>query len=186
MIHVSLDIETFDKRIGASIATIGAVASDRRTFYQIVTDTTGLFSPETIRWHAEQKDAATNIGAGQEYVGGVILEEPVDLESSLQALSSWLEQYELGEEGQAMLWTHKGFDLVQLQAAYERCDLDVPWHYRNTGDLRTLYHLVGRPTPEQIGGEYGSHNALADAEYQMRELNWCLERLGWCLDSVEQ
>lgn len=170
MIDISIDLETFDSAPDASIATIGAVAVgpagvEDGHFYVVVDDPGGSWSPETVRWHAQQVGDTLGRSEGPAMPLVVVLDE----------FSRWLHYYSANKEGKARLWTHATFDMPVLESAYRRADLERPWFYRNCRDLRTLYDLAGgRPKLERVGTH---HNALDDARYQMGEVQHCLEIL---------
>lgn len=175
--HISVDVETFDNSSDSALATIGAVACQNisllteekdipYTFYAAVYDDEGSFDSQTIRWHAEQDGFKENIGAG---------ENIVSLREGLESFASWLGQFGAHEESGAILWSHATFDFPVLKNAYRRAYISVPWHYRNTRDLRTLYELAGeRPDLENEN----AHHALEDAKYQLREVRECYKMLG--------
>lgn len=54
------------------------------------------------------------------------------------------------------------FDLVLLEAAFQRCSINIPWHYRTPRDCRTLFDITGAKQPD-VGT---AHNALDDAKSQ--------------------
>ena len=67
------------------------------------------------------------------------------------------------------VWTNAPlFDFAILRHAYRAVNLEVPWHYRQERDSRTLMAVVGElnkmpQLPERQGTH---HNALDDAVYQ--------------------
>jgi hypothetical protein len=172
MRHLSLDIETFASVTNASIAAVGAIVADEvrgpqgglrlrilERFLVYVDDVTGVFSPRTIRWHAAQDDQEGNIGVGA----------PISpLGTSLKKLAGFLIEYGSKKEKTLAIWSHATFDIPRLADAYGRQGWPAPpWHYRNCVDLRTLYLLAGgRPRVPNPG----KHNALADAEAQLSEI----------------
>lgn len=168
-VDISVDLETFASTPDASVASIGAaieVDGELETFYRTVNDPDGRFDPRTIRWHATQEDPRASTGADEKAVG---------LQLALKDFALWLRKLGADVDGWARIWTHATFDIPVLDCAYGRAAVYRPWHYRNCRDLRTLYDLAGgRPELPQVGT---SHRAVDDAIYQLREVQWCLERL---------
>lgn len=172
MTHISIDVETFDNSPDSALATIGAVSTEGPEFYKVVEDPNGSYSPRTIRWHANQENTASNVGADV---------DPVSLRTGLFSFSNWLRDHGAEREGEAHLWAHANFDFPVLKMAYDRVSIQVPWHYRNTRDLRTLYALSGiRPTFEVEG----VHHALRDAKYQLKEVRACLSHMGKMMEDL--
>lgn len=189
--NISLDIETFSLAPNASIATIAMVSdatlpgrglivdapenmkslleeegvSGYHIFYRIVKDPEGDFSPRTIRWHGEQENPTINIG--RDGFGR-------PLAQVLHELDTWLDKFNASEAGAVKIWSHNDFDLPALKSAYYREEMKPFWHYRSGRDLRTLYDIAGeRPELD----ESHPHNAVFDAIYQLREINWCLNNI---------
>lgn len=181
MIDISIDLETWGKRPGCDLRSIGAVVmgNDDQQFY-LATDNPMQPSrlrlrparrypltrdPDTVKWWSEQSAEAQSAFA-----------DPVDLRAALIRLSDWIEHV----TGPAFmsptvrLWAHGShFDLPILEAAYHACLLPVPWHYRSPRDTRTLFDaagiddhsdwLKGHPGPLGI-----MHHSLDDAICQGR------------------
>ena len=173
MMHISVDIETFSTAPDASIAAIGAAAWDgsgwTNNFYIVVDDPDGRFDPRTIRWHGALPKPTETMG---------VETEAVPLVDALMQFTDYLKGCKAHVDGSAKIWSHATFDLPVLHSAYRRANRVVPWHRRNTRDLRTLYDLSGgRPKcKETLDGI--EHNALADAIYQREEVYVCYYNLG--------
>jgi exodeoxyribonuclease VIII len=72
------------------------------------------------------------------------------------------------------------FDGVMLESLFTSFGLDVPWHYRNPRDFRTLKNLALAKNPDiQLPEEpQGLHDALVDARWQMQQTHIYLKALG--------
>jgi exodeoxyribonuclease VIII len=168
VIEISVDLETASSSPDAAIMAIGAASSGGATFECYVDDPQGAWSPDTIRWLAAQSSPHSIVGTAK---------ESTSLLYALREFGQWLLRLRADQESEARLWTHATFDMPILELAYLRAQLSRPWHYRNCRDLRTLYDLAGgRPTREENPNP-NEHNALSDAQHQLREVQICLGRL---------
>jgi len=72
------------------------------------------------------------------------------------------------------------FDGVILETLFDQFDLDVPWHYRNLRDFRTLKMLALQKNPELVLPETPKnlHDALVDCQWQMEQTHIYLAALG--------
>lgn len=174
MVDISLDIETFAKVPNAAVASIALVAwteddPDRvQTFYRPIRDDyDGVYDPETIRWHSEQE--GNTLGK---------IDECVRCEAACIDMSNFLSKFKSRTDGECRIWSHATFDIPVLTNFLIRTfgkSIDLPWHYRNVRDLRTLYDVSGgRPELERVGTY---HNALDDALYQMGEIKACFNQM---------
>lgn len=166
MKHISIDLETASSNSDASIFTIGGASSGGSYFYIVVDDPGGSWSPDTVRWLAQQEQSKQVVGVGY---------HRYPLYEALTQFSKWLGDLGAGHEGAVCIWTHATFDMPVLETAYQRAGIKRPWHYRNCRDLRTLYWLAGG-RPQVI--HTGKHHALNDAEALLREVKECLRILG--------
>jgi len=153
--RVMVDIETLGTDPGAVILSIGAVRFGPNKlgsqFYAKLSiascQRAGLtVDGETLEWWREQ-DAPMPYGAKQ-------------LEDALLDFSEFL-------VGSSEVWAYSpAFDCAILKHAYEVVDLDVPWHYQNERDCRTLAVLP--QWPDDIKQQGTEHDALDDAVFQAR------------------
>lgn len=169
-IFVMLDLETWGKRPGADIRSIGACVFDPETgvfdtrggvtadqHFYIACDNPLLDredaearnlrfypltrDPDTVQWWSEQSDEAQAAFA-----------DPVDLRDALLRFSQWIasvrpdNSYAIGAmpSDDLRLWAHgPQFDISILEAAYHAVGLPVPWHYRAPRDTRTILEAAG-------------------------------------------
>lgn len=174
MIHVMHDLETWGKKPGCDLRSIGACVFDPltglvhdgslgtiRPFYQAVDNPQYGWNaprykalgsskyplvrdPETVAWWADQSNEAQAAFAN-----------PIDLAEGLHAFSAWLfaltdqlyDRFEIVKckpSASARIWSHgPHFDTAILEAAYDACDIEVPWHYRSPRDTRTAFDMAG-------------------------------------------
>ncbi len=185
MTHIMLDLETWGKRPGCDIRSIGAVVFDPvaghvtdDTFY-IATDNpvdpAYFYShaawehrrhplhrdPETVKWWSEQSDEAK-----------AAFENPVDLKLALAKFYEWM-----GDSPDIKLWANDPhFDVSILEAAYHAVGLPVPWHYRAPRSMKTATDLAGLTRDEYVTATV-PHHALHDAIAQAMTVCKCYERL---------
>lgn len=187
MTDVMLDIETWGKRPGCDIRSIGAVVFDPvagrvtdDTFYIATDNPTVQWShprrskypltrdPETVKWWSEQSEEAQSA-----------FDNPVDLKDALLDFTAWI-NFVAGDEHplNIKLWANDPhFDVSILDAAYHAVEFPTPWHYRAPRSMKTATDLAGLPREEYCN--YGdAHNALDDAIAQAMTVCKCYERLG--------
>lgn len=169
MLHMMIDLETWDTRVTASIRSMGAVLFEPReqgyaqsTFYRNVLDQPDRTrSQSTEKWWARQGDAAQAKFSDP---------EPVHIQTALKDLRDYF-------QGAKYVWSHgAGFDVAMLEHAYEGCGVRPPWNYQNVRDTRTLFMVADG---YKMSGERGvAHYALDDAKAQARAVQECYVRLG--------
>lgn len=169
MNHVSLDLETWGKRAGCAIRSIGAVAFDPNsdligaTFYQNVTlescQKMKLYvDPETAIWWAQQGEKAR----------AILEEDQVHLKAAVLNFNAWFRCLDPDAINSIRIWSHgAAFDLPIYEAAAHAVGFKAPWHYRAPRDTRTLFDLVGLST-EDLLFVGTKHNALDDAVHQAK------------------
>jgi hypothetical protein len=165
--HVMLDLETWGLEPGCAIRSIGAVVFDPRssstglepTFYRNVTDESNRSArltadPKTQAWWNEQSDAAR----------APLLVNQITLRQAMVDFTKWWLA-----SGAVTVWSHgANFDEPIFRYAAKRVGFDVPWHYREVRDTRTLFWLTGfneKSVQLLLGGV--EHNALDDALQQV-------------------
>lgn len=167
-INVMIDLETLGLKPGCAVIAIGATVFYTPTVKRIIdwaffanisqtsNESAGLKAdPATLAWRAKQSAEAKE---GSLYGNA-------DLKEALADFSAWISCIE-GDTHEAVVWGNAAsFDLKSLEAAYEACNLPVPWRYYNEMCFRTLKNLTDVPEPEFKGVK---HNALADAMHQAR------------------
>ena len=162
-----IDIETLGKGPNSVILSIGAVQFDIETgdildeFYQVV-------NPQTCIDIGMEMDIDTILWWIKKDVAGSLLfeinENASDIETSLIALAMFVT---FGEEDVRIWAKSPRFDIVILESAYKRCDIEYPWSYNRIMDLRTLMEIYDGDRPKfDIQGF--KHNALYDAKLQAK------------------
>lgn len=192
-IHIMLDLETWGKRPGCDIRSIGACVFDPATGF-VHDGSLGTIrpfyiacdnpisepyaphdpkyplhrDPDTVKWWSEQSDDAQAAFA-----------DPVDLREALKNFDWWLtclapRTTPDRQSPDLRIYAHgPQFDCSILEAAYHAVGLPVPWHYRAPRDTRTVFDLCGvgdhSEWMKQYPGPLGiPHHALDDAICQAR------------------
>ncbi len=184
--HIMIDLETLATRADAAILSIGAVrfnpiagvvpsslTGDR--FYRTIElsktpeSERGFIDPATVMWWFGQSDDARNaITSGQEL--------GLPLRTVLRRFDEWFTATVSNARRKVTVWANDpDFDLCILQEAYDRCELTLPWSFRNARSMRTMSDLAQqfdlRKFPDgttPIVEHAGAHNALNDAVYQAK------------------
>jgi hypothetical protein len=177
MRHVMVDIETLGTKPGSVILSIGACefgdGGVGAKFYRPVDVFDSLM-------HGLAVDQATvGFWRLQSAEARGALQPALPMHATLVAFQDFLTG-----AGAECVWA-KGpdFDLVLLQAAYEAVGLTRPWAYRNARDVRTILALApGAGDLEP--GTLPKHHALADAEYQARQVIAAAAHLAVSLDEM--
>jgi hypothetical protein len=160
-----LDLETWGVLPGSALRSVGACGFDPltgeigETFYRNITDAScqslGLTKdPRTVRWWAEQSEAAKRgLEDNQCPIGDALID-----------FASWWKRI----NGVQIYGHGANFDPVLLQAAYEAAMLDVPWHFWNVRCSRTILAAANRKPLREGFGKGVHHNALDDAVAQAK------------------
>lgn len=165
---ISLDLETLGTAPGSVITQIGVCAfgpegrgGGAANFYidpQSCLDLGMTVSWSTIRWWLGQSEAARNAMAGG------VDRYNMPIRAALLGLNVWIAEHTVAD---FCIWGHGScFDVVLLEDAYRRADVEIPWHYRGVRDLRTLVALAPDatrlpPTNEHIAMD----DAIAQAQW---------------------
>ena len=169
--HIMVDLETWGRKPGCALRSIGAVPFDpmrgvvgERTFYANITrascEEVGLtVDEETAAWWADQSADAQR----------ALLEDQRPLVAVLNDFTQWWSDVS-GVE----VWGHGAtFDPPILEGAYAAVFMDAPWKFWNVRCCRTILAL-GNRRPDLRGSET-KHNALHDAVAQARAVNATLK-----------
>jgi 3'-5' exoribonuclease-like protein len=165
MSHIMLDLETLGTTPGSIIVSIGAVSMDFvdgrivDTFYRNIdavnAQSHGLtIDAATVSWWLQQSEHARTR----------LADAPVRLPTALLDFSTWL-----GGACETLWGDGSDFDNVLLKAAYNACNLPLPWTYRASRDYRTIKNLFPDPALRPPDNAHG-HDALADATWQGQHL----------------
>lgn len=157
-----LDLETFGKKPGCIIRSIGAVFFDLngdtgQEFYMNVDaascEAIGLtYDPDTVEWWKKQsREAQDGLLADQRKVLNAVV-----------GFNTWFKLH-----GGKTVWCQgASFDAPVWEAVCEAAKTKAPWQFWAIRDTRTVYDLFDfDPKTIKRGGTY--HNALADAQYQV-------------------
>lgn len=167
---ISLDLETLGTAPGSVITQIGVCAFDldgqqgaSANFWidpQSCLDLGMTVSWSTIRWWMQQSEKARTafVGSADRF--------NMPLSNALAGLNVWLAENTVAD---FCIWGHGScFDVVLLEDAYRRTGVDIPWHYRNIRDLRTLVSLF----PVEKMPSENEHIAMDDA---ITQANWIMQ-----------
>jgi hypothetical protein len=174
MINVMLDLETFGTSAVAPIVAIGAVEFDLESrtigqkFYQNIdlassASQGAVIDPDTVVWWMGQSDEARSALSGNE----------MHIAPALVSFSLWCNQ--CADEKSLRVWGNcAAFDNVILRGAFERGSIQVPWKFYNDMSYRTLKNLYPNI---HVTREGTHHNALHDAEHQVRHLFAIMDKI---------
>lgn len=166
---IMVDIETLGIGPGRIIGTIGAVAFNPAG---------GELGPEfSVRLDMlEQERLGMTISAStfiwwlsqsEEARAEMRSRDRLSVYEALLNLGAFIEKH-LAYGG--TLWAKSPrFDLVMLEALYEKVELERPWHFASEDDVRTITRTAG-VEPERVEG---AHTALGDARAQARHVQRC-------------
>lgn len=177
--EVMCDLETWGRRAGCSIMSIGAVrfsedgiggANPGEQFHVIVSrescKTAGLHEdPSTIEWWGKQKPEAQRTMVLTES------EHAIDLKTALVQFGEFVNSV----KGSKVWGNGADFDNAILYAAYAAVGLEVPWQFWDSRCYRTLKNMRPTVKADKRGGIY--HNALDDAIYQAGHAVYLLRSL---------
>lgn len=179
---VMLDLETFGKRAGCAVVSIGACTflrdrqqthNDQSTFHAFLSLPEQLsagvgmeMDAETVLWWMEQSaEAQKAITQGQKCA-----------QHPSRVLLDFAQWYQ-GVGGIAIWGNGSDFDLPILGALYAAYGMPVPWKYNAGRCCRTIMDLTSKKM-----GAFGSvntlaHDALSDAIYQASEISAAMRHL---------
>ena len=149
---IMCDIESLGTLPNSAIISIGAVAFDYNSginskFYKVVKPDLTKYSVtyDTIKWWMKQSEEAKT----------VFSDSTLSTFDALYIFRSWLSSLTIQH-----IWAHpSSFDLVILENAFRKENIEVPWNYKQLRDSRTLLDIAGVKITK-IGVQ---HNALDDA-----------------------
>jgi hypothetical protein len=125
---------------------------------------------DTIKWWFGQLDAARN---------ALWEPKPMKLTTAASKLQKWYDEHkEKGEKAQNHVWAHATYDFPFLTCALHAVKKDVPWHYRDCKDLRTLLGFYsGPPLEDMKRGSAMEHSAAWDAFAQGQDVARSLQHI---------
>lgn len=188
-----IDLETLDSKPGALILSIGACEvlppgemKNAKTFYvECDFDQENLFttSTDTIKWWMQFPDRYLKItdksSDNRRYI-----------KFAIQDLCTWLQvkviqNWEIPiKDSNLLLWGDGAdFDIIILEEAMRRLNIDIPWTYRSHRCYRTLRALMPNcgEKKDYIAPE-DLHNAEKDAIGQATHLSRLLDHMDYWKD----
>ncbi|MDR6218952.1 3'-5' exonuclease [Deinococcus soli (ex Cha et al. 2016)] len=182
--HVMLDLETLSTYKNAVIWSIGAqiftftggqwtVLAEREFFIdaQSGIDAGGHVRANTlVWWMAQPEEARAKFAYSQ---------DPKQAQSerdALQEFGRWIDE-NVGEAPRAVWGNGAASDIAQLESAYERQHLTVPWTFQDQRCYRTLSNQA--PQIAAVTPFVGvRHDAIDDARHQTKVLIGIVQALG--------
>lgn len=163
MNNLMIDIETLSVKQNAVILSIGAVFFDLEgligsEYYKKISINScielGLEVDEsTLKFWIEQPN-----------------ESKKDLFSNTDFLFYSLKQLSLLIDENTCVWGNpSSFDIGILTNAFNKCNIKIPWNYRNIRDLRTLTAFYPK-IKDEIEFTGVKHNAIDDCKHQIKIL----------------
>lgn len=173
-VGIQIDLETWGKKPGCAIRSIGASVWDNMTGQQVPGSTSfyvnvckkscfdkGLtFDADTVRWWEQQGDVAK-----------VALEDnQMDITRALSELRAWYHAVIHTHGRHASVWGNgKEFDVSILEACYAAVHQPAPWPFWASADVRTVV-LLGQMLGINVKGAKPfngtPHYALDDSLHQ--------------------
>jgi hypothetical protein len=182
MKDLMLDLETWGKRYGCAVRSIGAVQFDRwgaglgREFYVNVEDQSCLdaglrHDPDTEAWWGRQDVAAQ----------AVFAENPRPVREAAQGLCAYFR-----ETGVARIWCQgANFDEPIIVGVLDALGMEAPWKFWNSRCTRTIYDAASLNfNAERRAGTH--HHALHDAIHQARCVQKSFRLLGQSRDQQKE
>ena len=173
MDNVMVDLETFGRRPGCSLISIGAVAFDigknitGPEFYGVVNRRScvevGLHEDEeTLEWWSKQDPTVSNIIKESEVGGHGII-------TMLKMFRDFLASLHSTSDKSVKVWGNgSDFDNAILISAYAAIGEKQPWEFWNNRCYRTVKSLHPEIKISRVFGQH--HNALFDAKNQTNHL----------------
>lgn len=175
--HIMLDIETMGTGRDARVIAVGAAQFDpvtglvnvgRSTEFS-VSDPTGVATDATREWWSDPDRAeARAYLKGLKTVGAWHVFDVVTRDLSLSGLSV-----------HDTFWWAKSptFDMAILEDLGVRTGAQMPWHFRNLRDVRTIMHASGLEGFDWSDAAAPLHSPLADCEVQARHVGQAMREL---------
>jgi hypothetical protein len=173
--HGMIDLETLDTKPSCTVLSLGAIKFNplddsephSELYLKVNVDDQDRLgrttSDDTIAWWAKQDPAAMEEAFDQ--TGAVTVEE------SLRQLTKWM-------VGVDTLWGHGyGFDITIIEDMYRMVKQPIPWNFWIVKDSRTLFGCCEKD-PRKILKQQNLHNALADAYFQAKGVQYAYNELG--------
>ena len=170
--HAMIDLETLHTTPRASVLTVGGVKFNplddsephSEFYFKLDLDTQDRdVSDDTIAWWGQQDDKAQEEAFSPD--GRVHMNEFLD------SLPKWM-------VGVDVLWGHGyGFDITIIEDMFRQQNKNIPWQFWQVKDSRTLFTMCEKD-PRKVLGQADLHNALADAYFQAKGVQFAYKELG--------
>ena len=173
-IHATIDLETIDTRPQATVLSFGAVKFNpfadsehhSEMYFKISIDDQDRLgrtvSDDTIAWWSKQDPKIMNEAFDQQ--GAITVNE------ALAKINKWV-------VGVDTLWGQGyGFDYTILEDMYRNARKPIPWNFWIIRDSRTLFSCCEKDPRKLIQNDL--HNALADAYYQSKAIQFAYKEIG--------
>jgi hypothetical protein len=172
--HAMIDVESFGKKPGVAIRSIGATLFDPRgngwgeTFYanidlQSCIDAGLRIEKETADWWDRQSQEAQ----------AVLLTDTRPLHVVVATFKSWWFNHRCTK-----IWCQgAGFDAPLWQTACEIVGQEAPWNYYDILDTRTVYEIC-RFDQRKMAKVGTPHHALDDCKFQVMAVQTALRGMG--------
>ncbi|MCI2229561.1 3'-5' exoribonuclease [Polaribacter sp. MSW13] len=182
MTDLMIDIETLGTKPGSVILSIAAVEFDLKTgktgsiFYQdIDLDSCvkqGLsIDVSTVLWWLEQPKEIQNT---------IIIGHRNQLKNVLRRFGMWISD---NTPKDVKIWGNSArFDLGLLEAAYDSCNMRLPWNHYNECDVRTIV-MFAPDIKKEMKFEGIKHNPIYDCKHQIRYCSKIYQTLNFPKDA---
>lgn len=173
--HGMIDLETLDVTPSATVLSLGAVKFDPYTnnephselYLKINIDQQDQLgrttNDSTIEWWGKQDSAVMEEAFDQT--------DAVTVEEALRQLNKWV-------VGVDTVWGQGyGFDITILEDMYRNVSTPIPWNFWQVKDSRTLFGCCA-VDPRKVLEQNNLHNALADAYFQAKGVQFAYNELG--------
>jgi hypothetical protein len=173
--HGMIDLETLDTKPSCTVLSLGAIKFNplddsephSELYLKINVDDQDRLgrttSDDTIAWWAKQDPKAMEEAFDQ--TGAVSVDE------ALRQVSKW-------SVGVDTIWGQGyGFDLTIMEDMYRMLGIPIPWQFWQIKDARTLFGCC-KVDPRKVLKQTDLHNALADAYFQAKGVQFAYKELG--------
>ena len=170
--HAMIDLETLHTTPRATVLTVGGVKFNplddsephSEFYYKLDLDSQDRdVSDDTIAWWGRQ-DAKVQEEAFS-------ADGRVHIDEFLDSLPKWM-------VGVDVLWGHGyGFDITIIEDMFRQQGKNIPWQFWQVKDSRTLFTMCAKD-PRKVLGQADLHNALADAYFQAKGVQFAYKELG--------
>lgn len=202
--YISLDTETWGKRAGCDLRSIGATVfhpyqidavipprNSPAMFYQAVDNPVVTDLDERCYWDGVSAFRHYNLfrdpetaqwWSEQSAEAQAAFANPIDLKDGLQLFAQWLAQV-APDPRDCKIYAHGShFDLPIVEAACYAVGMEAPWFYRAPRDTRTIWDAAGIANQSAYLNSFAQgdeiyHHALDDSIVQARAIAAALRRV---------